>query len=73
MNVNRDDRSCPHCYGANTGRCSARKYEFYTTWVQQADGAVALYACCIDNRKYCPNFRAVQLLREAALLNRTSK
>ena len=57
--VNHDDRPCPHCDGANTGHCSAGKYEFYTTRVQQADGAVALYACCADNRKHCPNFRAV--------------
>jgi hypothetical protein len=73
MRVNHDDHSCPHCYGANTGRCSAGKYEFYTTWVQQADGAVAFYACGNLNRKHCPNFEAVQFLREAALFNRTSK
>jgi hypothetical protein len=62
--VNHDDRPCPHCDGANTGHCSAGKYEFYTTRVQQAGGAVALYACCAANRKRCPNFRAVQILRE---------
>jgi hypothetical protein len=62
--VNHDDRPCPHCDGANTGYCGAGKHEFYTTRVQHADGAVSLYACCADNRKHCPNFRAVQILRE---------
>jgi hypothetical protein len=63
--LQRDDRPCPHCAGANTGYCRAGKFEFYLTYVRQADGVGGtLYACCADNRKRCPNFRAVQILRE---------
>jgi hypothetical protein len=73
MSVIHDDHPCPHCDGANTGHDRIGKYELYTTSVQQADGGVALYSCSDFNRKYCPNFRAVQILREAALLNQMSK
>jgi hypothetical protein len=62
--VNHDDRPCPHCDGANTGPWRAGKYELYTTCVQQADGTVTLDACGDLNRERCPNFRAVQILRE---------
>jgi hypothetical protein len=65
QDITRDDRPCPHCDGANTGYSSAGKYEFYTTRMRHADGSVTLYACCADNRKTCPNFRGVQILRAA--------
>ena len=63
MKIDHDDRACPHCDGANTGHYISGKHELYTTRIQRADG-FAVYACCAANRERCPNFRAVQILRE---------